>query len=322
MSGKPARLCPSAFRRTIGPIQCRVEGKDIMRRRNFIIGGALTLGLVGATWNVAFGESASIVSIPTPRGVQQSFILIKPDHAIASVILFAGGNGVLALNRVPPPAVGPYAFVAGNFLVRSREKFAGHGFMVAVIDVPSDQKGGMSPAFRVSKEHAIDIGAVADYLKGESNVPVWLVGTSAGSWSAAAGAIAAGRGGIATRSIDGLVLTSTVTRVPRGSAIARAFPEFARDYPDSAMALSEIRVPTLMMWNSDDACKYTPALDARALARRLTQAAKVEIALLSGGDPPRSDPCEAYAAHGYYGIETEAVDRIAGFITANGKPGP
>jgi pimeloyl-ACP methyl ester carboxylesterase len=181
-----------------------------------------------ATLNVALAEGASIVSIPTPRGVQQPFILTKPDHAIASVILFAGGNGVLGLNRVPPPAVGAHALVNGNFLVRSREKFAGHGFMVAVIDVPSDHQDGMSPVFRVGHDHATDIGAVADYLKSQADVPVWLVGTSAGSWSATAGAIAAGRDGIATGSIDGLVLTSTVTRIARGSAIGRAFPALPR----------------------------------------------------------------------------------------------
>jgi pimeloyl-ACP methyl ester carboxylesterase len=288
--------------------------------RLIVVLGILSL----ATWNVAFGESASIVSITTPRGVQQLFILIKPDHVIASVILFAGGNGSLQLNRVPPPQVGPYAFVAGNFLVRSREKFAAHDFMVAVIDAPSDQPKGMSPSFRVSKDQAIDIGAVADYLKTQADVPVWLVGTSAGSWSAARGAIGANRDGIATGSIDGLVLTSTVTHIAPGSAFAKVFPEIARDYPDGviSMALPEIRVPTLIVSHSEDACEATPAVDAPALAKRLTQAAKVEITLLSGGDPPRSVPCEAYAAHGYYGIETQAVDRIADFITVNSKRGP
>lgn len=288
--------------------------------RPIVLLGILSL----ATWKVALAESASIVSIPTPRGVQQPFILIKSDHPIASVILFAGGNGVLRLNKVPPPAVDAYAFVAGNFLVRSREKFAGHHFMVAVVDVPSDQLGGMSWYFRVSKDQAIDIGAVAEYLKSQADVPVWLVGTSAGSWSAARGAIGAQRDGIATGSIDGLVLTSTVTHIARSSAIAKVFPQFVKEYPEgvASMALSEIRVPTLIVSHGEDPCEYTPALDAPALAKRLTQAAKVEIALLYGGDPARSDPCEAYAAHGYYGIETQAVDRIADFIAANSKRGP
>jgi pimeloyl-ACP methyl ester carboxylesterase len=276
-----------------------------------------------ATWTAAFAESASIVSIPTPRGVQQPFILIKPDHAIASVILFAGGNGALRLNREPPPEVDDgYAFVSGDFLVRSRENFARHGFMVAIIDVPSDHQGGMSPVFRVSKEHAIDIGAVVDYLKRQADLPVSLVGNSAGGWSAAAAAIAAGHDGIAIGSIDGLVLTSTVTRIPPGSAIARDFPEFARDYPDNTIALSEIRTPTLIMWNSVDACEYAPAVDAWAFAKRLTHAAKVEIALLNLSNPSKSDDCEAAGAHGYFGIETQAVDRIVDFIKANSIRGP
>jgi len=54
----------------------------------------------------------------------------KGDAApVASVILFTGGQGVLQLTR-------------GNFLVRNRRRFAEHGFLVAVVDVPSDHKTG------------------------------------------------------------------------------------------------------------------------------------------------------------------------------------
>ena len=87
-----------------------------------------------------------------------------------------------------------------------------------------------------------------------------------------------------------------------------------------SMPLPEIRVPTLIVSHRDDACPATPAADAPALAERLAQAGKVEIALLDGGLKPLSVPCEAYAQHGYLGIETETVDRIAQFITANGRP--
>lgn len=34
-------------------------------------------------------QAGAIVSISTPRDVQQAFILIKPDHPVPSVILFA-----------------------------------------------------------------------------------------------------------------------------------------------------------------------------------------------------------------------------------------
>jgi hypothetical protein len=35
-----------------------------------------------------------------------------------------------------------------------------------------------------------------------------------------------------------------------------------------------------------------------------------------GGNPPRSDACEAQAQHGYFGIELEVVDDIIQWIRA------
>ena len=120
------------------------------------------------------------------------------------------------------------------------------------------------------------------------------------------------------------MLTSTVTHTPPDSELGKAFPEYARNFPEGvlSMALPQIRVPTLIVSHSKDTCVYTPPSDAPALAMRLRRANKVEIALLTGGDPPKSDECDAYAPHGYFGIETQAVDRIARFITANGGRAP
>jgi pimeloyl-ACP methyl ester carboxylesterase len=286
----------------------------------------LVLGMLfAASCGAARAGGASIVSVSIPRGVQQAFILIKPDHPVASVILFAGGEGTLRLTSASSLEPGAEDFgYAGNFLVRSREKFAGHGFMVAVVDTPSDHQDGMDPPFRISRNHAIDIGAVAEYLKSQASAPVWLVGTSAGTWSAARGAIGAGRDGIATGSIDGLVLTSTVTHTPPDSEFGRIFPEYARNFPAAvlSMALPQIRIPTLIMSHSEDSCEWTPPADAPALAMRLSRAGKVEIALLTGGDPPQSDACDAFAPHGYFGIETQAMDRMAEFITSNSRRAP
>jgi hypothetical protein len=244
--------------------------------------------------------SATLVSIPTPRGATQAFILIKPDHPVASVVLFAGGGGVLGLRTASSEVA--------NFLVRSREKFAAHNYIVAVVDAPSDRQHGMNAIFRMSDAHAGDIGAIVSYLKSEAAVPIWLIGTSMGTFSAAIGAIAGGK------DIDGLVLTSTVTRAPPEWAIAKSHPNGVAD-----MALSEITVPTLIMSHREDVCNATPAADAAMLRMRLTKTSKAEIALLGGGDLPQSSPCEAKAAHGYFGIEAEAVDTIANFISSNSK---
>jgi pimeloyl-ACP methyl ester carboxylesterase len=258
----------------------------------------LLAGVVGS----AHAASSILVSIQTPRGATQAFILLKPDKPVASVILFAGGHGRLGLKSASAMTWG-----AGNFLVRSRDKFAAHDFMVAVVDAPSDQKQGMNGIFRMSSAHAGDIGAVAAYLKKQAGAPVWLVGTSMGTFSAAGGAIAA-------RGIDGLVLSSTITR-------AKADWKIAQSHRDgvASMALHEITVPTLIVSHKKDGCTITPAADAPKLSKRLTKAAKVEIVLLDGGDPPQSEPCEAKSQHGFLGIETQAVDTMAKFVNANSK---
>jgi pimeloyl-ACP methyl ester carboxylesterase len=211
----------------------------------------------------ARAATATLVLIRTPRGVKQAFILIKPDRPVASVILFAGGHGALKLASASSMAWG-----AANFLVRSRDKFAAHRFMVAVIDAPSDQQDGMNAIFRMSDAHASDIEAVAAYLKKQADVPVLLVGTSMGTFSTANGAIAA-------KHVDGLVLTSTITR-------ARPDWKIADSHRDgvASMALQQVTVPTLIMSHRQDGCMMTPAADAPKLSARLTKAAKVEVALL------------------------------------------
>ena len=247
---------------------------------------------------MVLADISGAVSIQTPRSATQTFILMKVDHPVASVILFAGGYGLLGLKSASSVEYGE------GFLVRSRAKFADHHFMVAVVDAPSDQQQGMNAMFRMSGAHAGDIGAVAAYLKEQAGVPVW---PSMGTFSAAHGAIDA-------PGIDGLVLTSTVTRVMEGT--------IAKSHPDgvASMALPEITVPTLIVSHRKDACKSTPAADAPKLSKRLAKASKVEIALLDGGDPPLSDdPCGVKAPHGYFGIEAEAVDTIAKFISDNSK---
>jgi pimeloyl-ACP methyl ester carboxylesterase len=239
----------------------------------------------------------TLVSIQTPRGVKQSFILIKPDKPVGSVILFAGGHGALGLKSASDMKWGK-----GNFLVRTRDKFAAHNLMVAVIDAPSDEQDGMNAIFRMSKAHADDIDAVAAYLKKQAAVPVWVVGTSMGTFSAA-------RGAIGTRDVDGLVLTSSITRSKPDWKIAGSHPNGV-----ASMPLPDVTVPALVMSHQKDGCAFTPAADAPKLTARLTKAKKVDVVILDGGDPPISEPCEARSQHGFLGIEGKAVDAIAQFI--------
>ncbi len=263
---------------------------------------AVSVSFLALSAAPSLAQSTGLVSLRTPRGAKQAFILIKPQKPVAAVILFAGGHGALRLQRARSMAWG-----SQNFLVRVRDKFAAQGFMVAVVDAPSDRQSarGMNAIFRMSREHAQDIGTVVDYLKKEASVPVWLVGTSMGTFSAAGG-------GIALKSIQGIVLTSTITRAHPNWNIRQSHPNGV-----ASMRLSAITVPTLILSHRHDGCDITPAADAPKLTKALGKSSKVDVVLLDGGNAPKSEPCQALAQHGFYGIEDQAVARIVQFIKAN-----
>ena len=246
-------------------------------------------------------RAAELITVKTPRGATQAFIFIRAARPRASVILFAGGHGGLGLTGPSSMSWG-----RGNFLVRSRRQFAAQGFNVAVPDAPSD-RGRMNAIFRMSRQHADDIAAVARYLKQQAPVPVWVIGTSMGTFSAA-------RAAIGTPGVSGLVLTSTVTKSHRRWSIRHSHPQGV-----ASMPLDRVRVPTLIVSHRHDECRLTPAADAPRLRAALRTARPVSILLFDGGRPPRSKPCRALSAHGFYGIEDQVVRSISGFVRANAR---
>jgi alpha-beta hydrolase superfamily lysophospholipase len=234
-------------------------------------------------------------TIPTRPGVTQAFLLLHPPRApVATVILFAGGDGDLALTNA---GIGK---LQGNFLLRTRQRWAREGFLVAILDRPSDRSGGLWN-FRTTAEHATDVRAAIAALRETARVPVWLVGTSMGSLSAANAAARLTEGGP-----DGIVLTSSVTETSKVS------------YETTRHAgLGDIRVPTLVVHHKDDGCRASPYAGAEAILRALRQAPAKELLAFEGGSPPISHPCEAKAAHGYLGIEAQVVGAIGAWIRAH-----
>ena len=234
-------------------------------------------------------------TIPSRPGVTESFVLIHPtDTPVATVILLMGGRGALGLQR---GGIGPRNT---NFLVRMRQRFAERGFLVAVLDVPSDRTSEALVHFRTSAEHASDVRALIAVLRAEAPVPVWLVGTSMGSVSAASAAARLADGGP-----DGIVVTSSVM------SRSREMGESLQD-----VALDRIRVPVLVVHHRDDACPHSRYADTSWAMRRLSATPRKELLTFSGGDAPQSPPCEPLAPHGYFGIEGRVVDAIALWITA------
>ena len=246
-----------------------------------------------ATTGAAGAED--IVILSTRDGVTQSFLLSPPpaDKARAVAILFAGGSGNVELERESARVL----LDRGNFLVRSRRLFAGHGIVAAVMDAPSDQARGMEDDFRLSAAHADDIGRVVANLKSRfPGLPLFLVGTSSGTISAASAGTRLGTG------VDGVVLTATVFLANR------------RRPGLSGFDFSSIRAPLLFVHHVDDGCGTTPYSAAKRLADRYT------VIAVSGGPPPQSKPCEAMSAHGFLGREADTVDAIAKWMLKQPYP--
>jgi pimeloyl-ACP methyl ester carboxylesterase len=257
-----------------------------MRLRGAAVLALLALAVPGEAF-----ESA-VKTLESRPGVTESFLLVQPETPpVASVVLFAGGEGVINLQRAGNPSWG-----RGNFLVRSRGLFAQEGFLVALLDVPSDHASGYG-RFRVTREHAQDVAAVIADLRRQAPVPVWLVGTSRGTVSAANAAARLRDGGP-----DGLVLTSSVTRPSRNVT-----------HSVLDVALDEIRVPTLIVHHRQDGCSVNRFDEARLLPRRLERAPRVEFLAVDGGTSS-GDPCEGDAHHGFAGIAPDVVQAIAAWI--------
>jgi hypothetical protein len=273
-----------------------------MPRRHLLraLAAGLLLALAGqSALQSAFAQSAAaprVVDIPTRPGVTQRFVYIAPSGPPkASVILMAGGHGGLQINEA-----GGFGGGGGNFLVRTRQQFADAGLAVAVIDAPSDKQ---SPPYlsgnRQRPEHRTDVLALIAWLKQQSPVPVWLVGTSRGTQSAAYVATEAtpAQGGP-----DGLVLTSTILVDPKG----RAVPQ---------MPLEKLAIPVLVVHHESDGCKVCLFSDMPTLMEKLAKTPKAELIRVSGGQS-RGDPCEAMAYHGFNGLEAEVVSKISRWVIA------
>jgi hypothetical protein len=249
------------------------------------------LGFLTLLANPAWAREEQRITLSTRPGVTQSFYFTQPEGpVVATLVLFPGGDGTLH-------GYGPPELTHGNFLVRSRGLFLTQGFAVAVLDVPSDQSAGLD-GFRLSPDHVVDIAAAVDWLRKSGPAPVWLIGTSLGTLSAVT---AAGR----VPGIAGLVLTSTVTRASKRSR-GTVFDA----------GLAGLHLPVLVVHHREDGCFASPSSDTGEIMRQLGSAAKAELILVEGGNPPRSGPCMGLSAHGYFGIEAKVVTAIADWIRA------
>jgi pimeloyl-ACP methyl ester carboxylesterase len=235
-----------------------------------------------------FAQAADrLVMVDTRPGVRVGYWWMERPGATATVMLLPGGAGGIGMKDGSP--------ASENFLVRSRDLFAGSRFNVAIVGRPSDRQD-LDGYFRSSADHVQDLRMIAEKLRQESGKPVWIVGTSRGTISAAAAGIA-----LDPSLVSGIVLTATVTNGKRAN-------------PVPLLALSAIRVPVLVMHHRNDACRSCDPRELPWVMDRLTRAPTKKLLIVDGGGGPTGDECEALHWHGFIGMEREAVAAIADFI--------
>jgi hypothetical protein len=264
----------------------------------FMFGVSLALAF-GSTPHAARAADAEAVTVDTTFTVWTPPVrLDRPARtARASVVLMAGGNGLLSLD-----ATGTIINSTGNFLIRSANLFLRNGLNVMMADTAPAHPNGLNDADRLSATHAAELQGFINAALNRWGKPVWVVGTSNGSIST----VTAGGFQPALAGLSGVVLTSTVTILPLASQ------------PVFNLYVSRITIPALVVWHQHDHCSFSPPAGSAALFAVLPSIGKAS-ASFEHGHSVATDPCGAFSEHGYAGIEEEVVENIAEFIPGTEK---
>lgn len=253
-----------------------------------LFGFAFLVSLCCSAW------AQQIVDIPTRSGVTQRLLVYAVAHPKATLVMLPGGHGGLRL--FPNGSMG---WGQNNFLVRTCQLFVDQGFKVILVDAPSDrQSQPFLAGFRQRPEHLADLKAVIAWAREQAKVPVWLIGTSRGTQSAAY---------VATElagddAPDGVVLTASIV-------------SDAKSRPVPAMPLGKITVPVLVVHHEQDECSHCPYSGVSEIVDKLNSAPRKELVTIAGGKSI-GDPCQAKAYHGFNGVEPAVTQTIGSWILA------
>ena len=228
-----------------------------------------------------------LVQVPTRGDQSISYWWMPTEGATATVLLLSGGSGGIGMRDGQPRSE--------NFLIRSRDLFRAEGFNVALLGNPSDKRA-MDDAWRTSEMHRTDVAAVVQDIRAKgAGQPLWLIGTSRGTISATALAIAM------PDQVAGVVLTASISGFNVPAAVHR-------------QAIDQLKMPVLVYHHREDACRITLARDAEWISKGLSNARVKKFWVVEGGENPSGNPCEALHWHGFIGMEARAVKDVGGWI--------
>jgi hypothetical protein len=230
-----------------------------------------------------------VTELTLEDGRLQRVLYAAPENPRAVLIMLPGGNGMVEFGPD-----GGFRRGGDALLLRTLPLWQARGFAVAVLTPPD----GMSLlGYRHTEAYAAAIGQAVDDLKRRAGLPVWLVGSSQGAIAAVGAAARLGA------KLAGIVVMSSITGSSgAGETLFDAEP-------------GQVAVPVLIVANKGDACPASPPGDALRIAEALTRSPHKEILYLES-TAMHGHPCGPEAPHSYFGIEQDAVERVALWIAA------
>jgi hypothetical protein len=250
--------------------------------------------LLLATFSVPARATDTLLTLAPRPGATWRIVVDRPAAPIGSVILFAGGSGLLDVDDR-----GAIGSGAANHLVRTRQSYVKSGYATFVPDIPNDLKD--QSGYRSSGSYAVDLALLVQEARKIAR-PVAVIGTSRGALSVAA------------------VLVKQAAVQPDAAVISSG--ALMGDRGGSAAAMGDwrqVRIPVLLLRHAQDACRVTPPGDADRFKSLLSGSPRVDIITMNGGGPASSDAdkCGASHYHGFYGIDDKVVQTTVSWLKAN-----
>jgi pimeloyl-ACP methyl ester carboxylesterase len=242
-----------------------------------------------------------IVSVETRPGVSVRMVLVKPEGEPKGIfLLYPGGTGRLI---VPGGRI-----IRASFGRSSARYFPLYGFLAAVVDLPSDEARGLDDVQRLEDQRIEEAKKLVDFLLHRWDRPLFAVGHSSGTLSAALLAVRLG-----DPRLRGIVLAGSKS-VASGSG--------PRSRELHILPLDRIKLPVLIVHHENDGCKWTSFEGAERLPKRFSSSPRVDFLAVRGGPAPMSaDPCEGrWTPHDLFGQEAEVVAAVIAW--AAGAPIP
>jgi hypothetical protein len=213
----------------------------------------IVLIVAGIVWLLGGGTALADAPVDVPQqmiqiesrpGIHTRMIIYRPEHPVATVIIFPDGNGRLEITHIfNTPQIGRSTDLPLDLMgLLLRQKIA-----VVLMDAPSDHRSLLgvngwhgAGIFRLSRDHARDVGAAVSYLKQHDPGPIWLAGIRMGAFSAVTAAI------YLQHEAAGLVLADGITQCPEQQILLQLCPNGLM-----GMNLDEITIPTLILSGGD-----------------------------------------------------------------------